>query len=156
VTVTHPDIERFFMTIPEACQLIMQAAAIGKGGEIFVLDMGEPVKIGYLAEQMIRLSGKQPGEDIAIEYIGLRPGEKLYEELFYDSEDLGRTSHPKIHVAVSGRAPSPHILDDALSTLRSTMQTCDDEALRAALEGLLPQSLQKPEADAAAVETANG
>jgi FlaA1/EpsC-like NDP-sugar epimerase len=83
VTVTHPDIERFFMTIPEACQLIMQAAVIGQGGEIFVLDMGEPVKIRYLAEQMIRLAGREPGRDVAIEYTGLRPGEKLFEELFY-------------------------------------------------------------------------
>jgi FlaA1/EpsC-like NDP-sugar epimerase len=86
VTVTHPDIERFFMTIPEACQLIMQAAVIGQGGETFVLDMGEPVKIRYLAEQMIRLAGREPGRDIQIAFTGLRPGEKLYEELFYAAE----------------------------------------------------------------------
>ncbi|MCK7579336.1 MAG: polysaccharide biosynthesis protein [Chromatiales bacterium] len=76
VTVTHPEITRYFMTIPEACQLIMQAASAGQGGEVFVLDMGEPVKVGYLAEQMIRLSGKRPGVDVRIEYIGLRAGEK--------------------------------------------------------------------------------
>jgi len=85
VTVTHPEIKRFFMIIPKACQLIMQATAIRRGGEIFVLDMGEPIAIPDLADQMIRLSGKLPGEDIAIEYVGLRPGEKLYEELFYES-----------------------------------------------------------------------
>lgn len=99
VTVTHPQIERFFMTIREACQLIMQAGAIGHGGEIFVLDMGEPVRIQYLAEQMIRLSGREPGRDIEIVYTGLRPGEKLFEELFYSTEGLGETPHPRIYVA---------------------------------------------------------
>ena len=99
VTVTHREIERYFMTIPEACQLIMQASVIGKGGEIFVLDMGEPVKISFLAEQMIRLSGREPGEDVEIIYTGLRPGEKMYEELFHDSEQLEPTEHEKIQLA---------------------------------------------------------
>ncbi|KTD11220.1 polysaccharide biosynthesis protein [Legionella jamestowniensis] len=99
ITVTHPDIQRYFMTIPEACQLILQAMVNGIGGEIFVLDMGEPIKICYLAEQMIRLSGKEPGKDIAIEYTGLRPGEKLYEELFHASEQLVQTSHEKLFKA---------------------------------------------------------
>jgi len=101
VTVTHPDIERFFMTIPEACQLVLQASSMGKGGEIFVLDMGEPVKIKDLAEQLIRLSGMEPHEDIPIVYTGLRPGEKLYEELFHPSEKLKATGHPKILLARS-------------------------------------------------------
>lgn len=96
VTVTHPEIERYFMTIPEACQLILQAAVIGQGGEIFALDMGEPVKIRYLAEQMIRLAGKVPGKDIPIVYTGLRPGEKLCEELFHEDEAMRPTAHPKI------------------------------------------------------------
>ncbi len=104
VTVTHPEIERFFMTIPEACQLIMQAAVIGEGGETFVLDMGEPVKIRYLAEQMIRLAGREPGRDIRIEYTGLRPGEKLYEELFYAAEAYAPTPHAMIRVARPGVA----------------------------------------------------
>jgi FlaA1/EpsC-like NDP-sugar epimerase len=99
VTVTHTDIERYFMTIPEASQLIMQAGVLGKGGEIFVLDMGKPVRINYLAEQMIRLSGKIPGEDIEIIYTGLRPGEKLYEELFHAQEELQSTHHEKILLA---------------------------------------------------------
>jgi FlaA1/EpsC-like NDP-sugar epimerase len=99
VTVTHPDIERYFMTIPEAAQLILQAAVLGRGGEIFVLDMGEPVKIQYLAEQMIRLSGKEPYKDINIVHSGLRPGEKLYEELFHEQEKLERTGHGKIFLA---------------------------------------------------------
>ncbi|UZR30219.1 polysaccharide biosynthesis protein [Methylococcus mesophilus] len=99
VTVTHPEVTRFFMTIPEACQLIMKAAATGQGGEVFVLDMGEPIRIGYLAEQMIRLSGKRPGEDIAIEHIGLRPGEKMHEELFLSTEQLQPTGYAKLMLA---------------------------------------------------------
>lgn len=96
VTVTHPEITRFFMTIPEASQLILQAAFQGEGGEIFVLDMGESIKIRYLAEQMIKLSGKILDQDIKIVYTGLRPGEKLYEEYFYADEALQPTSHTKI------------------------------------------------------------
>ena len=99
ITVTHPEMQRYFMTIPEACQLILQAMVNGKGGEIFVLDMGEPIKINYLAEQMIRLAGKEPGKDIMIEYIGLRPGEKLFEELFHESEQLAPTEHQKLFKA---------------------------------------------------------
>jgi FlaA1/EpsC-like NDP-sugar epimerase len=139
VTVTHPEIERFFMTIPEACQLIMQAAAIGRGGEIFVLDMGDPVKIRYLAEQMIRLSGRLPDEDIAIEYVGLRPGEKLYEELFYESEDLAETAHPKIRVARRGSATGPEVLEAALEELRVAVRACDEKTIRSALGALLPE-----------------
>jgi len=96
VTVTHPEITRFFMTIPEAVSLILQAATMGSGGEIFVLDMGKPVKIRDMAEQMIRLAGLSPEKDIEIIYTGLRPGEKLYEELFHESEALQGTIHPKI------------------------------------------------------------
>lgn len=97
VTVTHPEISRYFMTIPEACQLILQAGSMGQGGEIFVLDMGKPVKIKYLAEQMIRLSGKH--KEVQIVYTGLRPGEKLYEELFHADEKFGKTTHAKILLA---------------------------------------------------------
>ena len=99
LTVTHPEVTRYFMTIPEATQLILQAVVLGRDGEIFVLDMGEPVKIKDLAEQMIHLSGKKIGEDVNIVYIGLRPGEKLYEELFYNSEELSPTVHEKIRQA---------------------------------------------------------
>lgn len=99
VTVTHPDITRYFMTIPEACQLVLEAGAYGKGGEILMFDMGKPVKIADLAYNMIRLSGLEPGKDIQIVYTGLRPGEKLYEELLYDKEQGQKTHHPKIFIA---------------------------------------------------------
>lgn len=96
VTVTHPEVTRYFMTIPEACQLVLEAGALGEGGEIFVFDMGEPVKIVDLARKMIQMAGLVPGQDIEIRYTGLRPGEKLYEELLDDGENLLNTHHPKI------------------------------------------------------------
>jgi FlaA1/EpsC-like NDP-sugar epimerase len=116
----------------------MQAAAIGRGGEIFVLDMGEPVRISYLAEQMIRLSGKLPGEEVAIEYVGLRPGEKLFEELFYESEDLVVTVHPKIRVARRGSPQGIEVLD-GLVALKAAIDSCDDAAIHAALRIFLPE-----------------
>ena len=98
VTVTHPDITRYFMTIPEACRLVLEAGSMGKGGEIFVFDMGESVKIADLAKKMIRLAGLMPDKDIEIAYTGLRPGEKLYEELLNDQENTVPTHHEKIMI----------------------------------------------------------
>jgi FlaA1/EpsC-like NDP-sugar epimerase len=99
VTVTHPDMERYFMTIPEAVYLVLQAAALGQGSELFVLDMGEPVKIADLARDLITLSGLQPGRDIEIQYTGVRPGEKLSERLFLAGEECEPTRHDKVFVA---------------------------------------------------------
>jgi FlaA1/EpsC-like NDP-sugar epimerase len=99
VTITHPDITRFFMTIPEACQLVLEAGFMGNGGQIYVFDMGEPVKVLDVAMNLIRLSGLEPHRDIKIKFIGLRPGEKLYEELFSENEPMISTHHPKISIA---------------------------------------------------------
>jgi FlaA1/EpsC-like NDP-sugar epimerase len=120
VTVTHPEITRYFMTIPEACQLVLEAGFMGHGGEIFVFDMGKPVKIADLANQMIRLSGLTPDKDIKIEYIGLRPGEKLYEELLADEESTMPTHHPKIKIAKVKKLEAPGTLlqiDNLLNSL---------------------------------------
>jgi FlaA1/EpsC-like NDP-sugar epimerase len=116
VTVTHPDMERYFMTIPEAVQLIVQAGALGKSGDVFVLDMGEPVRIVDLAHNMIRLSGKEPERDVAIEFIGVRSGEKLKEDLWGDGESSTATSHPKILRAASAPIDAAW-LDDELAEL---------------------------------------
>jgi FlaA1/EpsC-like NDP-sugar epimerase len=99
VTVTHPEITRYFMTIPEACELVLEAATMGEGGEVFVFDMGESVKIVNLAKKMITLSGLRVDRDIEIKYTGLRPGEKLFEELLKNDENSLPTHHPKILIA---------------------------------------------------------
>ena len=103
LTLTHADAKRYFMTIPEAVQLVLQADSMGKGGEIFVLDMGDPVKIVDLATNLIRLSGLEPGRDIKLVYTGLRPGEKLFEELRLEGEGIKATPHPKIRVLDGGQ-----------------------------------------------------
>lgn len=138
VTVTHPEISRYFMTIPEASQLILQAGAVGKGGEIYVLDMGEPIRIQYLAEQMIMLSGKTPGRDIEIVISGLRPGEKLHEELFHDAEDLIPTRYPKLRLAHSRKVDSAR-LSAALEGLKLAIEGYDDARVRDLALGLVVQ-----------------
>lgn len=102
VCVTHPEMQRYFMTIPEAVQLVLQAGALGRGGEVFVLDMGEPVRIVDVATDLIRLSGLEPGRDIKIQFTGIRPGEKLYEEMFFSGENVLPTDHPKVLRARNG------------------------------------------------------
>ncbi len=139
VTVTHPDIERYFMTIPEAAQLVLYTAEMGEGGAIFVLDMGEPIKIVELARDMIRLAGLRPGEDVDLEFVGLRPGEKLREELEIGEEGLAKTRHPKIYIG--RRQPLPrHQVAEALETLRRLSSNGSDEALRAYLAEILPEA----------------
>ncbi len=129
VTVTHPEATRYFMTIPEACQLILQAAAIGQGGEIFVLDMGRPVNITYLAEQLIRLSGRVPEQDVRIVYTGLRPGEKLHEELFHEEENLAPTTHEKLLLAQQTSRSSVEI-ERLFDSLMAACERHDEELLR--------------------------
>ncbi|MEE9342628.1 MAG: nucleoside-diphosphate sugar epimerase/dehydratase [Gammaproteobacteria bacterium] len=138
VTVTHPDIERYFMTIPEACQLILQAGSMGVGGEIFVLDMGKPVSIVYLAEQMIRLSGKIPGEEIDIVYTGLRPGEKLYEELFHKDEALKQTGHQSILLADYRPVDWEH-MTTVLENIEVASAEYDSRMLAHLLQQLVPE-----------------
>ncbi len=137
VTVTHPEISRYFMTIPEACQLILQTASIGKGGEIFALDMGEPVKIRDLAEQMIRLAGKKPGSEIPIVYTGLRSGEKLFEELFHPLENYSATTHTKIFLA-QHREVSWELLQALLGKASEAATVFNEEELRRCVSSLLP------------------
>ncbi len=138
VTVTHPEMKRYFMTIPEACQLVIQAAALSEGGEIFILDMGEPVRIVDLAEDLIRLSGFRPHTDIEIKYTGMRPGEKLFEELSTEGEGIGRTLHPKIFI---GRYQTPALREvtEALERLRDASCDGDLESVRVALKRLVPE-----------------
>lgn len=146
VTVTHPEIERYFMTIPEATQLILQAGVIGKGGEIFVLDMGEPVKIRYLAEQMILLTGKIPGEEIEIVYTGLRPGEKMYEELFHEQEPLAKTSHVKILLA-NKRILKAVYLEKILDAIQEGVDHNDPAVLMEWIRELVPEYDAHPSRD---------
>ena len=138
VTVTDPEITRYFMTIPESTQLIMQAAAMGAGGEIFVLEMGEPIKISDLAEQMIRLSGKIPGQDINITYTGLRPGEKLFEELFYDQESLTETRHEKILLAQCRYVDWSYI-QSIMNEMEAACLKYDEPLCRLLLQRLVPE-----------------
>ncbi len=138
ITVTHPEIERYFMTIPEASRLILQAIVNGNGGEIFVLDMGEPIKIRFLAEEIIRLSGKVPYKDIDITYTGLRAGEKLYEELFYALEELVPTQHDKILMAKS-RNINWQQFTILLGRLEANCHNLPNNQLRELIKSLVPE-----------------
>lgn len=146
VTVTDPEMQRYFMTIPEACHLIMASATLGKGGEIFVLDMGDPIPIVYLAEQMIRLAGKVPGKEVAIEFVGARPGEKHVEELFHPAEQPRSTRHGKIFLA-NGHPHEHASLAKGLAKLREACDAFDEPALRHILIELVPEYYRVPSAE---------
>jgi FlaA1/EpsC-like NDP-sugar epimerase len=155
VTVTHPEMQRYFMTIPEASQLVMQAAAMGDGGQIFVLDMGTPVKIVDLARELIRLSGFEPDVDIPIQFTGIRPGEKLFEEIAFDAEKMDRTRHEKIFI---GRL-SPVGMDELrrrLGLLESCTGSSSADPVREALQQVVPEmsSSIAPEPERPTPETA--
>jgi FlaA1/EpsC-like NDP-sugar epimerase len=143
VTVTHPDVTRYFMTIPEAAQLVLQAGTLGFGGDVFVLDMGEPVRISDLAAKMIKLSGFEVRDprtgagDISIEYVGLRPGEKLYEELLI-GENVEKTRHPRIMRAVEGML-EPDVLFPAISALKNSCENGDVEAVKTEIQRLVQE-----------------
>jgi FlaA1/EpsC-like NDP-sugar epimerase len=140
VTVTHPEIYRYFMTIPEACNLVLEAGFMGNGGEIFVFDMGNPVKIADLATNMIRLTGLVPGKDIQIVYTGLRPGEKLYEEILTDKEVTLPTHHPKIKIASVEKLDGPAALAK-INGLLDSLYTLSKQDLVKIIRELVPEYL---------------
>jgi FlaA1/EpsC-like NDP-sugar epimerase len=137
VTVTHPEVTRYFMTIREASQLILQAGAMGQGGEIFILDMGTPVKIVDMARDLIRLSGLEPEVDIPIEFIGLRPGEKLYEELITADENAQPTRHPKI-LMLKGSACDLNLLNGKIRELSNLAAAQNAGLIRSKLQEIVP------------------
>ncbi|MCH9673861.1 MAG: polysaccharide biosynthesis protein [Gammaproteobacteria bacterium] len=153
VTVTDKRMTRFFMTIPEACQLILQAGAIGRGGSVFVLDMGEPVSILYLAEQMIRLAGKRPGQDIEIVTTRVRPGEKLTEQLFHSDERFIETAHKKLFLARTMELDIERF-DGVFSMLEAACIACHESALLESLRRLVPDYTDGDETTSESVESA--
>ncbi|HMN05465.1 MAG TPA: nucleoside-diphosphate sugar epimerase/dehydratase [Flavobacteriales bacterium] len=138
VTVTHPEVTRFFMTIPEACRLVLEAATMGKGGEIYVFDMGKPVRIADLADRMIRLSGLEPGKDIEVRFTGLRPGEKLYEELLAEQEGNMPTHHPRILIGRT-RAVDPGLAGSSIRDILEAAEAGNDEACVKQMKALVPE-----------------
>ena len=137
VTITHPEVTRYFMTIPEACQLILQAGALGTDQvNIYILDMGAPIKIVDMAKDLIRLSGYEPDKDIKIEYIGLRPGEKLYEELITEGEGIVPTTHEKI-MALHADSCSLDLLNGNLDKLIESAKTQDHDNIKKLLKKIV-------------------
>lgn len=137
VTITHPEMQRYFMTIPEAVQLVLQAGALGRGGEVFVLDMGDPVRVVDVATDLIRLSGLEPGKDIRLQFTGIRPGEKLYEEMFFSAENVIPTIHPKVLRARNGL-----LADGVIRKIEALTKAAEsgrpEEEIRQLLQALVP------------------
>ncbi|MCK5685997.1 polysaccharide biosynthesis protein, partial [bacterium] len=138
VTITHPEVTRYFMTIPEASQLILQAGVMGNGGETFILEMGTSVKIADMARDLIKLSGFELDKDIKIEYIGLRPGEKLYEELITEGEDIVPTEHKKIMV-LSGQICELESLNKDIDSVIAIAKQQDGEGIKTMLKKIVPE-----------------
>jgi FlaA1/EpsC-like NDP-sugar epimerase len=138
VTVTHPEMKRYFMTIPEASQLVLQAGTMGEGGEIFILEMGEPIPIVNLARDLIRLSGYRPGEEIPIQFSGVRPGEKLYEEINLSEENATKTKHPRIWIGNSTQT-SMEQLAHGINSLQKLSETASPDEVRSALADWVPE-----------------
>jgi FlaA1/EpsC-like NDP-sugar epimerase len=138
VTVTHPEVRRYFMSVREAVQLVLQASTMGRGSEIFVLDMGEPIRIVDLATNMIRLAGLVPGEDIELSFVGLRPGEKLYEELVTAGENVLPTYHDKIKI-FQGPPISRSFIESWLRELEESLEQRDGAALVSHLKEMVPE-----------------
>jgi FlaA1/EpsC-like NDP-sugar epimerase len=142
VTVTHPEITRFFMTIPEACQLVLEASSMGEGGEIFLFDMGKSIKIVDLAKKMIKLSGLTLGKDIQLIFTGLRPGEKLYEELLSNEEDTKPTHHPQILIAKT-RSYSFQLIQEQIYDLSRILALHNNEAIIMCMKKIVPEYISK-------------
>ena len=138
MTVTDPEVVRYFMTIPEAVGLVLQSCALGQGGEIFVLDMGQPVRIADLARQMIRLSGFEPDRDIQIKYVGLRPGEKLFEELKHSTANCADTTHPRIKRLTSPPEPFEKV-QDQFRQFEGWLHCVHPESVKEAMKAMLPE-----------------
>lgn len=152
VTLTHPEVTRFFMTIPEACQLVLQAGSLGEGGEVFLFDMGEPVKIYDLARKMIQLSGLVPNQDIEIKFVGLRPGEKLYEELYDNYAQTTSTTHQKI-LRVLDRVPKHHDVLGQLAMLMQAMQAGDSQGIIKHIKAMVPEYHKPDHTEISATQT---
>ena len=143
VTVTHPEVTRYFMSVDEAAQLILQAGSMGEGGEIFILKMGQPIKIAEMARELILLCGKDPDTEIEIAYVGLRAGEKLYEELITEGEGIVDTQHSKIMVLKSDIQPSCQQLYAQLQSLAVLANQHDSRGIKNALRGIVPEYIHR-------------